>query len=521
MRSAPLARASAAAVLVLLVATDAARAKEDPPEAKPPGSPGVDLDLLVRALAPLGRDPALRSVATPTGGELVRLLVSELPPEHQAKVASTVSDVRRMIAFAPTLGGGIDATTLLFRRPDDADAFVDARKTASKAEDARREPDPEAPRVLETSYGERAGSKGRFPGFTVRKRWTESGGAFTTVTEVARLGPVVVVLNSSLDDIGRPELDEALARVEAALSDPLRFRRTPTAGPVLLQSLGPTATVRAVGGHGSFVPRFSVRVEWRAGPGSFEAWGGHAEGGVAVIRVPNVEATVAVWAARSEEDEPLPWGPASAALAAGATEMEVELPDGMPLGGVARDKEGRRLEGILVAAIPAEGALGIPAKLLPPGGLSREVDAWHAHAKARTGPDGRFRLAGLGRSRYRLTVVTEEWFTTHDVEVDAGARSVELIVEAAVAVDVRVLGPDDQPVVGAVVAAYATREGERSSGSGDSFEADSNGVAHLVRLRAGENYRLTILPPKERTGVSSEVIEPWSPAPTTVRLPRK
>ena len=108
----------------------------------------------------------------------------------------------------------------------------------------------------------------------------------------------------------------------------------------------------------------------------------------------------------------------------------------------------------------------------------------------------------------------------NDVEADAGSKPVSLVVEEALNVDVVVLGPDDEPLAGAKVTALPTQTGHLRAGldADLTFDTDESGVAHMRRLRAGWNYRLTVIPPEGREDLSTFVQEHWSPAATTLRL---
>jgi hypothetical protein len=240
-----------------------------------------------------------------------------------------------------------------------------------------------------------------------------------------------------LVDLDRPQLDEALVRVEAALVDPEAARRRSDRTPVFLRVLGPTMSIRALDAEGRGVPRFALRVQWEKEPGHFQTWGGYGEDGVATARVPRVPSTVEVWGAQDADGRSLPSGPASAEAVAGATSVEVRLPKGLALAGRLVDGDGKPLGGIRVVAFPSDaGTLGVPAAKLPPGGLGVGVHGFEAHGADTSGADGRFTLQGLAASRYRVTVAAEgEWYTVNDVEADAGSGPIEVIVERGMAPD--------------------------------------------------------------------------------------
>ncbi len=511
-------------LLVGLLAAASAVALADSPvaPAKPAPVPAVDLDLLLNQLFPLVKDPAFNSLGVRKGEELTRAVLERLPVGRRAEIALGLADARMGTAMIFSVPATLDAYVLDFRRPEDARAFVSAMRAASEQQDATRDGHPDTDRILEATYDKGAGPDGRMPGYVVRKRKTRGNRPFQLLSEVAQLGSIVVMIDvENLVDIGRRELDDAIARVEAALANPDAARKAPSARPVLLRSLGPLTSVRAVGADGSRVPRFNYLVQWEE-TGGYMSDSGGAEG-VALVRVPpHVSCVVKVWAARSATDEPLPWGPASGEFKADSQDAEIRLPTGLALSGTVRDGQGEAVEDVRVVAITTEGERGMPASALPPGGLGVS-DAFDAHGQDTSGSDGTFCLQGLGPARYRVTVAPDrEWFTVNDVESDAGSEvPVTLVVEKAVAVDVVVLGPDEKPVVGAEVSAFSVRKGRVTSVRWDrdlTFTTDGSGVAHMRGLRPGGNYRLSVRPPKEREDLSSRDQEDWSPEATIVRL---
>jgi len=465
-------------------------------------------------------------VAIPEVGALKRMLLEDLPAPRRPQVANGLVDVRMFAAIAMELSASIDVRLLAFRGVGDAEAFLVAKREASELEDARKAAKPADLQILEASYEAGAGPKGRMPGFVVRKGSTRNGHAHRSLTQVARLGALVVVLQSmDLVDLDRPQLDEALVRVEAALIDPKAARRRSDRTPVFLRVLGPTMSIRALNAEGRGVPRFALRVQWEEEPGHFQTWGGYGEDGVATARVPRVPSTVEVWGAQDADGRSLPSGPASAEAVAGATSVEVRLPKGLALAGRLVDGDGKPLGGIRVVAFPSDaGTLGVPAAKLPPGGLGVGVHGFEAHGADTSGADGRFALQGLGASRYRVTVAADgEWYTLNDVEADAGPDPIEVIAERGMSPGITVLDPDGKPVSGAAVAPYPVEKGRFSAGYRSDLAAttDALGVAHLRRLRAKGSYRLSVVPPDERKDLAPTAIEHWTPAATTVRLPAR
>lgn len=501
----------------------------DPPPAAAPAArkaAAPDLDLLLRVLAYLRGDPEFGGVAIPEVEALKRMLLEDLPAPRRPQVANGLVDVRMFAAIAMELSASIDVRLFAFRGVGDAEAFLVAKREASELEDARKAAKSAELQILEASYEAGAGPKGRMPGFVVRKGSTRNGHAHRSLTQVARLGALVVVLKSmDLVDLDRPQLDEALVRVEAALLDPEAARRRSDRTPVFLRVLGPTMSIRALDAEGRGVPRFALRVQWEKEPGHFQTWGGYGEDGVATARVPRVPSTVEVWGAQDADGRSLPSGPASAEAVAGATSVEVRLPKGLALAGRLVSREGQPLGGIRVVAFPADaGTLGIPAAKLPPGGLGVGAHGFEAHGADTPGADGRFTLQGLAASRYRVTVAAEgEWYTVNDVEADAGSGPIEVVVERSLSPEVKVLDPHGNPLVGATVAPYPVEKGHFSAGYRSDLAAttDARGVARLRRLQANGTYRLSVVPPDERKDLAPTALENWSPAPTTVHLPAR
>ena len=506
--------------LLLFCAHDAHAGDPAAPQKPAAATPTVDLDLLLNQLQPLGEDPAFGGVVVPQGDELLRMMLGEIPDGRRAQVAPGLLDARMVARVAMEIPASLEIRVLRFRDSEIAASFVAAWRAASEEEDARKDSKPGAVLILEATYEKGAGPDGRMNGFVARKKSTRNEHGHKSHLEVAQIGPIAVRIDvADLVDITRRELDQALVRLEAAVADPEGARKASRAGPVLLSSLGPTLLIRTVGADGSAVPRFTYRVSWEEAPGSYTSDSGYAENGVALARV-HGPSTVEVWAARSDEDKPLPWGPASTEVKAGARDAEIKLPKGMSLSGIVRDRQGKPLEGIRVVAFSAEGALGIPAKMLPPGGLPMS-HGFEGHSQDQTGPSGTFDLQGLGPSRYRVTVAADgEWYTVNDIEADAGSEPVSLVIEKALSVEVVVLGTDDKPLAGAKVSAYPTQKGHFSAGfmRDLTFDTDASGVARMRRLRPGGNYRLTVLPPDGRKDLTVSVQADWSPAATTLRL---
>lgn len=495
----------------------------DPPQpVKPAAAPSdVDLDLVFEQLRPLAQDPAFTSAGVPEGERLLRMMLSEVPEDRRAEVASGLLDARMMDRIADELFASIRIQVARFRDVETGSAFVAAVKAASETEDARKSDKPGDPRVSEATYESGAGPAGRMHGYVARKKYTRNGYAHASLVVVAQIGRLVLQVDlHDLPDITRADVDHALVRAEVAVKDPEAARRAPSPGPVFLASLGPTTTIRAVGADGVAIPRFSFRASWEEAPGVHRSVGGHAPTGTGVTRVRG-SATLDVWAARTREDVSLPWGPSTLEIQSGAKDVSVRLPAGLRLAGAVRDRQGNSVEGVRVAAFPTDNVRGIPAVNLPPS-LRPSPRLAEAHSQRRTGPAGDFLMEGLGATRYLVTIPSgEDWFAVNDVEVDAGAEPIALVVERALDVDVVVLDPKGSPVAGALVSAFPTRDGAASAGfiRDLMFETDDSGAAHMKRLQPSGTYRLSVYPPSRRKDLTESIRERWVPAPTKVQLP--
>src|SRR5262245_39916461 len=100
MRTRRFVRWTPVALLLSVLAASSARAEA----AKPAAPADVDLDLVARAVAPLGQDPAFGGVVTPKGADLVRFLVDELPVGSRAQLALWVVDARMLAGVAIDVG---------------------------------------------------------------------------------------------------------------------------------------------------------------------------------------------------------------------------------------------------------------------------------------------------------------------------------------------------------------------------------------------------------------------------------
>ncbi len=203
-------------------------------------------------------------------------------------------------------------------------------------------------------------------------------------------------------------------------------------------------------------------------------------------------------------------------LSPGTTTVEIRLPRGEVIEGLAVGPSGEAVQGGLVEARPAPSREG-------------EVSAWHAHghATARSGPDGRFRLEGLEKGPYLLvggqsqrgdvgtagTPAVErvgEYYGSDPVRVEAPSTGARVSFRVGVPVDVEVVDASGRTVDGAEVGFWPSFDRPQYVSV---FRAVTRGgVARVGRLDPNEPGLLRLTPPAERPDLAEREVEGWTPA---------
>ena len=177
------------------------------------------------------------------------------------------------------------------------------------------------------------------------------------------------------------------------------------------------------------------------------------------------------------------------------------VPPQLVSGGQILREDGSPVAGLYVAA----------SRVRPP----EAAPFVQSRARARTDPQGRFHIGGLGEGPHRLSFSTPP--TLGLVEppvVEAGRTDVVIRLGAGVTVPVRVADGTGTPLGGArVLAALPGRSDVLRAA-----ETDAAGVALLTGLRSSASYDLTVLPPSDREDLLEAWQEAWRPEPTRMRL---
>ena len=152
-------------------------------------------------------------------------------------------------------------------------------------------------------------------------------------------------------------------------------------------------------------------------------------------------------------------------------------------------------------------------------------------ALARTGVDGRYRIAGLPQGAYRLTFDERRFVLVNrrDVEVAAGeTKALDIALTPAVALTGRVSDEKGQPIAGArgsLAPGSETRMGMvframgREGEGGGAFISGPDGTFKATRLAPGTNQKLTVTHPDfERRVVPGVDLLAGAPKPVSVEV---
>jgi hypothetical protein len=263
--------------------------------------------------------------------------------------------------------------------------------------------------------------------------------------------------------------------------------------------------VRIVGHDGGAVARAAVAI---VGGGPAESgFGGFLDVAEGTFSRPAAEpwdGGYEVFAAKDAHGEPLPYGPVVQRFpqdAPPAAVAEIVLPPERVVDGRVLGPDGNGVAGLELQATRVLG-------MMP-------------HASAKTGPDGSFRLRNLGDREY-LVVATPPpaLLLSGDWSIPRGAATVELRLRTGVDVEVRVVDHAGKPVAGAMVSALARDRGVRGGSFSPASKTDADGRSTLRSLDPAASYRLSVQGPVDRLDLARHQQDGWTPAPTTVTLPR-
>lgn len=201
---------------------------------------------------------------------------------------------------------------------------------------------------------------------------------------------------------------------------------------------------------------------------------------------------------RSAGGVPLPLGPAfSGPVPADRGELEITLPPERSLTGRVVDPGGEGVPGVMVYSEP-RGLVNL--------GLADEEAIYSTF----TGPDGSFRIGGLGDFEVVLTASVPPGFCRAEpTTVRGGDQRVELVLRRALNATLRILDEAGAPLKGARVLV-----------DGWSIAiADQHGRAPLEGLDPDEPITLRVDPPQWRTDLCTVFLPDWTADDLEVRVP--
>jgi len=115
--------------------------------------------------------------------------------------------------------------------------------------------------------------------------------------------------------------------------------------------------------------------------------------------------------------------------------------------------KGQTLEGVRLV-LEDVGGLTISGRIMNPrreplarahvGAVGSRGD--EGHGFARSGEDGAYEISGLGEGRYRVSVYSDDYGRPEHVEVEAGARNVDFIMQQFAVIEGTVLGANGRPL---------------------------------------------------------------------------
>ena len=221
--------------------------------------------------------------------------------------------------------------------------------------------------------------------------------------------------------------------------------------------------------------------------------------------------------AQSADGRPLPLaGGAFGPFPVRRAPIEIRLAPERAAGGVVRDALGQGVAGVVVRAIPSRA----------PGSAPEELMGSRPASEARTGPEGRFTLHGIGKHPYDLRFAVPAAYATPDpvaLPMREGAQ-VEVVLQRGLSATVRVVDPDGRPVAGARVALWWWRADvdheqfchlDRCS----HWFAEEDGTVRFDGLLRGRRYNIRVDPPDTRKDLGEVERDPWQIDDLEFRLP--
>jgi len=185
--------------------------------------------------------------------------------------------------------------------------------------------------------------------------------------------------------------------------------------------------------------------------------------------------------------------------------LEVRLEDGHAIRGKVVDPAGKPVIGAEVCAYFTRVK------------LPRRTD--FAHATARTGEDGTFRLDGLGDLTYDIRIRPPKPWAPCEQQVRAGRSDVVAVVETAAVPVISVLDHDGKPV-GRAYLRIEPEGGGRPVVNPYRSQAGADGKVRIEGLEPGKRYRLRCTGADNRNDIFPKTIDSWTPHDTEIRLDR-
>jgi hypothetical protein len=268
----------------------------------------------------------------------------------------------------------------------------------------------------------------------------------------------------------------------------------------------PGRRVRVTGPEGEPVARASVLVRTAGRGGTFF----DVRDGT-FPRLPDepTGTTYTVFGPVDADGSPLPFGPGEfrpSETPAGQT--VVALPRGRVIAGTVVDGSGQPVFGAEVVASPAAKETASPMPL--------------PHGRVTSARDGRFRIESLGEGAYRLVVgPLPPHLPVALAQVASGTESVEIRLVLGLEAEVRVVGPDDVPVKGAIVDLRSSPSPVTATRGTQTQVTDDTGVARFSQIDPHAKNTLHASPPRGRPDLGPTDVSPWTVEATLVRLSRR
>jgi protocatechuate 3,4-dioxygenase beta subunit len=443
-----------------------------------------DLDAALERVRPLVGDAAWRTQADRVTEVVLRAQESQVAPAERPDFLKGYRDGRMLVAAVAEEDRQV--VTLLLWWASEEDALRYARQERSTVADVTHV----GPFKVTGSIVDRAGREGRFPGYRIDRKMEGLGQVVPVQGELAVLGrlvaEVIVVNSPEVDAAARADL---LERLEAFLRDPRSPQAAPAGTAVALRTKTREVEVSVVTMDGQAVPRALVRIG-----GAREQVAGQVRDGRATLRV-EAAGRVTVWAAAAEDGTRLPWGPVvDQALDAAATEIEVRLPPGLVISGRVLDADGKPVAGVEVQAEEGERTES--------GDLNATEWGEAVDGRGATAKDGTFTLVGLREATYRMRVVERDRVVVERIVFARGGDD-DVTLRRAVppTLEVVVLDPDGAPVIGAMVVAFAARDGR--SGVLGVRPTLAGGRADLGAVEPGAALTVDVAPPERREDLAA------------------